>query len=75
MPSRINIAPVREQVHFDQPALEATLLDYVHAVDHMAAQIQRLETAIDEAIQKAPAHMRAVIAALQALRGVARSPP
>jgi transposase len=63
---------IQEHVHFDQPALEATLLDYIHEVDHMAERIQRLEKAITEAIQKAPPQMRAVIEALQALRGVAQ---
>ncbi len=63
---------IKEQVHFDQPALEATLLDYVHEVDHMGERIQRLEKSIDVAIEKAPAEMRAVIEALQALRGVAK---
>jgi transposase len=63
---------IKEQVHFDQPALEATLSDYVHEVDHMAERIERLEKAIDVAIEKAPAEMRAVIEALQALRGVAK---
>jgi transposase len=63
---------IKEQVHFDQPALEATLLDYVREVDHMAERIERLEKSIDEAIQKAPPEMRAVIEALQALRGVAK---
>jgi hypothetical protein len=63
---------IKEQVRFDQPALEAKLLDYVHEVDHMAERIQRLEKAITEAIQKAPPPMRAVIEALQALRGVAQ---
>jgi len=63
---------IKEQVHFDQPALEATLLDYVHEVDHMAERIEILEKAIDQAIEKAPAEMRAVIEALQALRGVAK---
>jgi len=63
---------IKEQVHFDQPALEATLLDYVHEVDHMGERIERLEKAIDVAIEKAPAEMRAVIEALQALRGVAK---
>jgi transposase len=62
---------IKEQVHFEQPALEVTLLDYVHEVDHMAVRIQRLEKAIVEAIQKAPPAMRAVVEALQALRGVA----
>jgi transposase len=63
---------IKEQVHFEQPALEATLLDYVHEVDHMAERIQRLEKSVDEAIEKAPPEMRAVIEALQALRGVAK---
>lgn len=62
---------IKEQVKFGEPALEATLLDYVHEVDHMAERIQRLEKAISEAIEKAPPNMRAVIEALQALRGVA----
>jgi transposase len=63
---------IKQQVHFDQPAQEATLLDYVHEVDHQAERIQRLEKAIDVAIEKAPPEMRAVIEALQALRGVAK---
>jgi transposase len=63
---------IKEQVHFDQPALEATLSDYVHEVDHMAERIERLEKAIGEAIQKAPPVLRAVVEALQALRGVAQ---
>jgi transposase len=63
---------IKEQVHFDQPALDATLLDYVHEVTHMAERIERLEKAIDVAIEKAPAEMRAVIEALQVLRGVAK---
>jgi transposase len=63
---------IKEQVHFGQPALEATLLDYVGEVNHMAERIQRLEKSIDVAIEKAPAEMRVVIEALQALRGVAK---
>jgi transposase len=63
---------IKERVHFDQPTLETTLLDYVHEVDHMAERIQRLEKAIGEAIQSAPPEMRAVVEALQALRGVAQ---
>jgi len=57
-------------VRFDEPALEATLLDYLHEVDHAADRIVRLERAIDAAVAAAPAEMRAVIAALQTLRGV-----
>jgi transposase len=63
---------IKEQVHFDPPALEARLLDYVHEVDHMAERIERLEKALGAAVQKAPPAMRAVAAALQALRGVAQ---
>jgi transposase len=60
------------QVQFDQPAQEATRLDYLHEVEHAGARLARLERAIDEAVQTAPPRMRAVIEALQALRGVAR---
>ena len=63
---------VTTAVHFDHPAQEATLLDYVHEVKHAADRIKRLEDAIDEAVKTAPARMRAVIAALQALRGIAQ---
>ena len=63
---------IKRQVNFDQPALQATLLDYVHEVDHAAERIVRLENSITEAIAQAPAGMRAVIESLQALRGVAQ---
>jgi transposase len=64
---------VKSQVHFDQSALEATLGDYFHEVEHAAARMERLEKAIDQAIEKAPQQIRAVIEALQALRGIART--
>ena len=63
---------LKRNVHFDQPALEATFSDYVHEVDHAAERILRLEKAIDDAIGDAPAEMRSVIQALQALRGIAQ---
>jgi transposase len=59
-------------VHFAHAAQEATLLDYLHEVEHVAARIERLERAIDDAIKTAPVRMRAVIEALQALRGIAQ---
>lgn len=62
---------VKSAVRFDQAAQEAALLDYIHEVDHMAARIGRLEAAIDVAVHTAPARMRSVIEALQALRGIA----
>jgi transposase len=58
-------------VHFAHPAQEATLVDYLHEVEHVAERLTRLEDAITAAVATAPARMRAVIAALQALRGVA----
>ena len=49
---------------FDQPALEATLADYLEEVDHVAARIVKLEKAITEGVRKAPQEMGAVIEAL-----------
>jgi len=63
---------VKQAVHFEQPAQEFTLLDYIHEVEHATLRIGRLERAIDEAVQSAPSRMRTVIEALQALRGVAQ---
>ena len=62
---------VKAHVHFDQPAQEATLVDYLHEVEHGDERIARLERAIEDAVGKAPERMRAVIQALQSLRGVA----
>lgn len=59
-------------VRFEHPAQEATRLDYFHEVQHAAERIRRLERALDEALDAAPASMRAVVDALQALRGIAR---
>ena len=64
---------IKTNVKFDQPAQEATLADYLEEVDHVAARILKLEKAIDEAVQKVPQPMRAVIEALQALRGIAQT--
>ncbi len=57
---------------FEHRAHEVTFLDYLHEVEHVAERITRLELAIDEAIDAAPEEIRAVVAALQALRGVAK---
>jgi hypothetical protein len=59
-------------VRFEHAAQEATLLDYRTEVERAADRIVRLEKAIDEAVQGAPAQMKAVIEALQALRGIAK---
>lgn len=63
---------VKREVHFEQRAQEFTLLDYLHEVEHLGARIARLDGQIEEAVKWAPAKMRAVIAGLQALRGVAQ---
>jgi transposase len=62
---------VRREVHFDASAQEAVLLDYLAEVDHARDRIAWLERALDTAVEAAPERMRAVIAALQALRGIA----
>lgn len=56
---------IQEHVHFE-------LLDYVHEVEHVADRIVRLEKTIADAVQKAPPEIRAVVEALQPLRGVAQ---
>jgi transposase len=63
---------VTRLAHFEQAALEATRTDYLHEVEHAAARIERLEKAIDQAIEKMPPPLRAVIEALQAQRGIAQ---
>jgi len=65
------LAWVKSAVHFDHATQEATLLDYLHEVEHVADRITRLEGAITAAVETAPIHMLAVIEALQALRGIA----
>jgi transposase len=64
---------IKSHVRFQQAALEATLADYVEEVDHAAERIVKLEKAIDEAVRQALPQIRAVIEALQALRGVAQT--
>jgi len=61
-----------KQQRFEQPAQEATLLDYLHEVEHVAERIVRLERAIDAAMESMPESLQAVIAGLQCLRGVAK---
>jgi transposase len=63
---------VKSGVHFDQPAQEATLADYLHEVEHAQDRIARLEKAIDDSIETIPEKMRAVVEALQSLRGIAK---
>jgi transposase len=57
-------------LHFEYAAQEATFLDYLHEVEHAAERVVRLEHAIDKAVEAAPPEMQALIAGLQALRGI-----
>lgn len=63
---------MKRQVRFEQPALQAAYLDYVHEVEHAADRLERLEKSIDDAIAAAPAEIQDVVHALQALRGVGK---
>jgi transposase len=60
-------------VEFAEPALQATFCDYLTEVDHQGARVERLERSIDVAVETVPEHMKAVIAALQAMRGIAKT--
>jgi transposase len=57
---------------FEHAARQATMVDYLGELDHMAERILRLEQAIDDAVKTAPETLRAVIDGLQALRGIAK---
>jgi transposase len=57
---------------FEQPARQAAFLDYLNEVRHAEERVAALERAIDEAIGHVPQAMRALIAGLQALRGIGR---
>lgn len=61
-----------KQQRFEHAAQQATLLDYLHEVEHAAERIVRLERGIDVAVESMPENQRAVIAGLQSLRGVAK---
>jgi transposase len=66
-----HLAWVKQQ-SFEQAAQQATLVDYLHEVEHAAERIVRLERSIDTAIETLPQKLHAVIDALQSLRGIAK---
>ncbi len=63
---------IKAHARFEHAAQEVTLGDYLHEVEHVAERIARLERSIDAAIESLPVKMRAVIEALQSLRGIAQ---
>lgn len=50
--------------------LQVVLSEYLHEVVHGEQRVDRLDTAIEQAVEQAPENIRAVVAALQGLRGV-----
>jgi transposase len=62
---------VRRQV-FEQPAQQAVLEDHLWEVERVGERIARLERSLEEAIEKAAPEIREMVAALQALRGIAK---
>jgi transposase len=58
---------------FEHAALEVTLTDYLHEVDHQELRLLRIEAALDEAVEQAPEAFREVVHALQSLRGVRKT--
>jgi len=60
-------------LRFERFAQQATFVDYLAEIDHSALRLERLERAIDQAVQEAPLETRVIIDALQALRGVAKT--
>jgi len=66
-----HLAWVKRQ-SFEQAAQQATVVDYLHEVEHAAERIVRLERSIDAAIETLPQSLHAVIDALQSLRGIAK---
>ena len=61
-----------QELELEHAAQQETLREYVSEVLHMQQRIERLDAAIERAIESAPPEKKAVIEALQALRGVAK---
>jgi transposase len=59
-------------MRFERVALAGAFQDYLHEVDHQELRVERLEGAIDEAVEQAPREFREVARALECLRGVRR---
>lgn len=59
-------------VHMPHPNQNTVLIDYILEVDQQGQRIARLDACIEAAIGEAPPHLRAIVDALQALRGVAK---
>jgi transposase len=61
-----------QRITFDHGTQQVTLADLIAEVLHQRERLARLDLAIDRAIESAPPEKKAVVAALQALRGIAK---
>lgn len=61
-----------QALKLEQPTLGVVLGEYLHELLHSEQRVERLDTAIEQALEEAPETLRAVVAALQGLRGVGR---
>jgi len=61
-----------QALKFEHEPRQVAFSDCVAEVLHMGERLARLDQAIDRLVESAPEHMRAVIEALQAFRGVAK---
>ena len=59
-----------EQVVFDHAALQETLIDYRHEVDHLTDRIRRLDALIERLAPELSRPQTELVTALQAFRGV-----
>ena len=65
------VVALGQGIAFDHETQRVTLADLIGQVLHQRERLARLDLAIDRAIESAPPEKKAVIDALQAMRGVA----
>ena len=64
-----------EEQRFEHAPHEATVSDYLHEVEHAAGRIERLEQAIDTAVQGIPEPIHSVVEGCRRWAGLPRSRP
>lgn len=62
-----------QTLKFEDPSHTYVFTDYLSEVQHHGERIKATEKAIDEAIERSPEAIREVVAALQLMRGVAKT--
>lgn len=61
-----------QALKLEPPTLGIVLGEYFHELLHSEQRVERLDKTIEQAVEQAPETIRAVVAALQGLRGVRR---